>query len=115
VTRFFLINGVRYSHTQYPLQNAFTLTVHKTQSVSLDDISVILDGSLFSPGQAYTAISRGRALANVNIIQLDEAAFLVDQEAVIETERLLQIWTNHLAAVNIRRQELQAAINKHII
>jgi hypothetical protein len=46
-----------------------------------------------------------RALANVNIIQLDEAAFLVDREAAMESERLLQIWTKHLTAVNIRRQE----------
>jgi ATP-dependent exoDNAse (exonuclease V) alpha subunit len=105
VTRFFPINGVMYSRTQYPLQNAFALTVHKTQSLSLDDISVVLDSSLFSPGQAYTAMSRGCALAKVHIIHLDPAAFLVDQEAVMECERLLQIWTKHRATITIRRQQ----------
>jgi ATP-dependent exoDNAse (exonuclease V) alpha subunit len=92
-----------YSRTQYPLQNAFALTVHKTQSLSLDDISIVLDSSLFSPGQAYTAISRARALAKVHIIHLDPAAFLVDREAVVECDRLLQIWTRHQATITTRR------------
>jgi len=103
VTRFFPINGIMYSRTQYPLQNAFALTVHKTQSLSLDNISVVLDNNLFSPGQAYTAMSRGCALAKVHIIQLHPAAFLVDQEAVRECERSLFVWTKHLAAIAVRR------------
>ena len=104
-TRFFAINGVMYSRTQYPLQNAFALTVHKTQSLSLDEISVVLDSSLFSPGQAYTAMSRGRTFVKVHIIHLDPTAFLVDQEAVAECDRLLQIWTKHQATITTRRQQ----------
>ena len=104
VTRFFPINGVMYSRTQYPLQNAFALTVHKTQSLSLDNISLVLDNNLFSPGQAYTAISRGRTLAKVNIIQLDAAAFLVDQNAVDECERLSFVWNKHQEAIASRRR-----------
>jgi ATP-dependent exoDNAse (exonuclease V) alpha subunit len=103
VTRFFPINGVIYSQTQYPLQNPFALTVHKTQSLSLDNISLVLDNNLFSLGQAYTAISRGCALAKVNIIQLDAAAFLVDKNAVEECERLSFIWNKHQEAIALRR------------
>ena len=32
-TSYFYINGQRASRTQFPLQNAFSLTVHKTQSL----------------------------------------------------------------------------------
>ena len=30
-----------YDQTQYPLQNALALTVHKTQSLSLNDITLV--------------------------------------------------------------------------
>ena len=104
VTRFFLINGVTYSRTQYPLQNAFALTVHKTQSLSLNDISLALDGSLFSPGQAYTALSRATTMLGINLTHLDKDAFLVDQEAVAECERLKGVWIKHQSMINSRRQ-----------
>ena len=46
-TSYFYINGQRASRTQFPLQNAFSLTVHKTQSLTLLTISLNLS-QLFS-------------------------------------------------------------------
>src|SRR5271170_5333786 len=76
VTRFLIMNGVRYSRTQYPLGNAFALTIHKTQSLGLDHICVSLDRSVFSAGQAYTALSRAKRMTGVNISHLDRLAFI---------------------------------------
>lgn len=104
ITRFFIISGITYSRTQYPLQNAFALTVHQTQSLSLNNISLALDGCLFSPGQAYTALSRATTLAGVNLTHLDKAAFLVDQEAVIECGRLENLWKKYQGQIDVRRQ-----------
>ncbi len=42
---------------QFPLQNAFALTVHKTQSLILSHITLSLDKSIFAKGQAYVAMS----------------------------------------------------------
>jgi ATP-dependent exoDNAse (exonuclease V) alpha subunit len=39
------------------LQNAFALTVHKTQDLTLPEISLSLDQQIFSAGQAYVALS----------------------------------------------------------
>jgi ATP-dependent exoDNAse (exonuclease V) alpha subunit len=54
-------------------------------------ITVSLDANIFSEGQAYTALSRGKRLENVWIAALDWAAFKVDQEAVREYQRLEEV------------------------
>jgi len=56
-TVFFTLNGMSAKRTQFPLQNAFSLTVHKTQSLTLPDITVSLDESMFAKGQSYVAMS----------------------------------------------------------
>ncbi len=43
---------------QFPLQNAFALTVHKTQGLTLPHITLSLDESIFAKGQAYVAMSQ---------------------------------------------------------
>ena len=59
-TAYFKLHGIHYARQQLPIQNAFALTIHKTQGLSLDRISVSLDDTIFVPGQAYTALSRAR-------------------------------------------------------
>lgn len=99
-----MINGVNYTRTQFPLQNAYALTVHKTQSLTLNDLVVSLDKSLFSCGQAYTALSRGRSLAGLGIVHLDREAFIVDGDAVRECERLERIWDEYITGRNWARE-----------
>ena len=101
-----MINGVGYSRTQFPLQNAFALTVHKTQSLSLPWITVSLDASLFSAGQAYTALSRGTTLEGLSIVNIDRAAFIVDQEAVVECIRLENKWDRYIRKQQETRREM---------
>jgi ATP-dependent exoDNAse (exonuclease V) alpha subunit len=74
------------------LGNAFALTIHKTQSLGLDSIAIALDTSIFSAGQAYTGLSRAKQMHGVHISHLDRDAFIVDQNAVKECERLQQVW-----------------------
>ena len=101
-----MINGVGYSRTQFPLQNAFVLTVHKTQSLSLPWITVSLDASLFSAGQAYTALSRGTTLEGLSIVNIDRAAFIVDQGAVVECIRLENKWDRYIRKRQETRREM---------
>ena len=90
-TATFYLDGLYANRTQFPLQNAFALTVHKTQSLTLPTASVCLDSQIFSPGQAYVALSRCKSWSDVHISSLDANAFIVDQSMIEEYERLNKI------------------------
>ena len=47
---YFTINRNYASHHQFSLQNCYALTVHKTQDLTLNQISVSLDSQIFSTG-----------------------------------------------------------------
>jgi ATP-dependent exoDNAse (exonuclease V) alpha subunit len=84
----FLIDGKPSSRCQFPLQNAFALTVHKTQGLTLPEVSLSLDNQMFSPGQAYVALSRCSDWSKVHIASLHSSAFIVDKSMLEEYERL---------------------------
>ncbi len=55
---YFTINRNHASHHQFSLQNCYTLTVYKTQGLTLNQISVSLDSQIFSTGQAYVILNK---------------------------------------------------------
>ncbi|CAG8487652.1 9179_t:CDS:2 [Cetraspora pellucida] len=87
-THNFYLNGLPASRTQYPIQNAFALTVHKTQGLTIPDVSLNLDNQIFEYGQAYVALSRCTKWEHVKIQSLDRDAFIVDRSMTDEYERL---------------------------
>ena len=93
-TVYFYNGGQRASRTQFPLQNSFALTVHKTQGLTLPCVSLALDQTLFSAGQAYVALSRCPKWEHVQIINLHRDAFKTDPEVTKEYQRLQQIATD---------------------
>lgn len=73
---------------QLPIINAFALTIHKVQSLSLPAITVALNRNIFSDGQAYVALSRGKELQRVYFTHCDLEAIKADPEAIAEYTRL---------------------------
>ena len=61
----FEIDGKSASRQQFPLQNAFALTVHKTQGLTLPHITLNVDENMFAEGQVYVAMSRATSLVAV--------------------------------------------------
>jgi hypothetical protein len=61
ITAYFNMNDAPAQQTQFPLQNAFALTVHKTQGLTLPHTTVSLDEQMFANGQTYVAMSRAKS------------------------------------------------------
>ena len=87
----FMINGIPACRIQFPLQNAFALTVHKTQGITLPQTSLYLDNQMFSPGQSYVALSRCQSWNDIQILSISSESFLVDERVKKEYMRLEQI------------------------
>lgn len=89
----FMINAMPACriHFQFLLHNAFDLTAHKTQAITLPETSLYLNNQMFAPGQAYVAISICQSWEDIQILSLTANAFLVDERVKKEYDRLEQI------------------------
>lgn len=54
--------------TQYPLKAAWALTIHKSQGLTFNNVTIDMGGGAFSAGQTYVALSRCRSLEGLNFI-----------------------------------------------
>ena len=53
-----IIQNIVGSFYQFPLKLAYAITIHKSQGLSIDNLAIDLS-FIFSPAQAYVALSRG--------------------------------------------------------
>ncbi len=67
--------------TQYPLDLAWAITVHKSQGMSLDYVHADLS-NCFATGMAYVALSRCRTLRGLRVTGLTPASIKADQDAL---------------------------------
>lgn len=65
-----------------PLKLAYAITIHKSQSMTLDAAVIDIGPSIFTYGQAYTALSRVRNLKSVRIVNVSKTAFKVHPDVV---------------------------------
>jgi len=58
-----------------PINISYALTIHKAQGMTIDALELDLGTNIFTPGQAYTALSRARNLQSIKIINVDKDSF----------------------------------------
>ena len=68
-------NDVMWAVT-IPLKLSWAMTIHKSQSSSLDCLKTNLAHRIFEPGQAYVALSRCRTLRGVEFIAIVKDSFV---------------------------------------
>jgi hypothetical protein len=95
-TIYFMLNCMPAKRTQFPLQNAFALTVHKTQGLTLPHITLSLDETIFAKGQAYVAMSRASSWNKLKITSFDISSIKADKYALKEYQRLQKIYNNKI-------------------
>ena len=69
--------------------------LHKTQGLTLPKVTLALDGTIFSTGQAYVALSRSPNWNSVDISHLDRSAFMTDPNVILEYQRLETVSTTN--------------------
>ena len=63
-----------------PIRLAWAVTIHKSQGMTLDAIEIDIGPSIFSVGQAYTALSRARNLKSVRVADVVARSFCASED-----------------------------------
>ena len=109
----FLAQGKRGSEVtrvQFPLTLSWATTIHKVQGLTLDEIVVDMKGGHFSPGQAYVAFSRVKALGGLYLLNFDAKVIKASEKVHKEMCRLK---TKELPIVS--QHQLFSLFDTHLI
>ena len=73
---------------QFPLTIAYSMTIHKSQGLSLKCVLADLGKSVFSPGMAYVCLSRVTSLDGLHLLNLSVPKIKASKSAIKEYVRL---------------------------
>ena len=90
VERTFIYNYKTYQRIQFPLKPAAAKTVHKAQGATVDKVVVDLSQKKTRkvPHIHYVALSRVKKLDDLYILNLNQAAYALDERVTSEMQRL---------------------------
>lgn len=71
-----------FTRTQFPFVLSWAITIHKSQGSTLDSVICNIGSHIFSPGQAYIAISRVRSLDNLYLHSFIPNCIYADTDAI---------------------------------
>ena len=63
-----VVENVIGKFTQFPLKAAWALTIHKSQGLTFNNVTIDMGGGAFSAGQTYVALSRCRSMEGLKFI-----------------------------------------------
>ena len=88
ISNYFEIYEIRYSKSQLSIQNVYALIVHKIQFLTLNDIAVSLNSTMFARKHAYIAMNKTQKFKQIEIISFCRKTFKIDKKTIKKYERL---------------------------
>lgn len=93
------------TRTQIPLILAFACTIHTSQGSTLDFCVGELGYSVFSPGQAYVALSRVRTKEGLFLSDFDESSIKVDRIALAYDRDIKEVFDDYFQEDDYEREK----------
>jgi ATP-dependent exoDNAse (exonuclease V) alpha subunit len=101
--------------TQYPLQLANAITIHKSQGMTFDKVIVDIGMGAFAHGQVYVALSRCRTLNNLIIkTTIKQSDIMIDPLIVDFYNSLLSLKVPSVVSNIELRKEFVRELNKYL-
>ncbi|WP_407402024.1 AAA family ATPase [Sodaliphilus sp.] len=83
-----VVEKILGSFQQYPIKPAWALTVHKSQGLTFNNITIDFSGGAFSSGQTYVALSRCTAIEGITLLKpLSERDIIVNMAVVLFSQQ----------------------------
>lgn len=89
--KFQVFKGVYVVRSQFPITLAYGITIHKSQSLSLEHCLIDLGNSVFCDGHTYVALSRVTSLDGLFLINYNPSKVVANAKAIHEYNRLRRI------------------------
>ena len=89
-SRFCVLKHFYVHREQFPLILAFSITIHKSQGLSLDNAIIDLPNKVFGDSMAYVALSRVRSLSGVHLTEFSSDSIMASRICIEEVTRLRQ-------------------------
>ncbi len=78
-----VIEAVKGSFTQMPIKLGWALTIHKSQGMSIKNVTVDLGWGAFAHGQVYVALSRATSIEGLTLVKPIKNKDLIVDRAVV--------------------------------
>ena len=89
-SRFCVLKHFYIHREQFPLILAFSITIHKSQGLSLDNAIIDLSNKVFGDSMAYVALSRLRSLSGAHLTEFSSDSIMASRICIEEVNRLRQ-------------------------
>ena len=103
---FELSKGLFIRREQFPIIPSYAITIHKSQSLTLDSAIMSLGDEVFASGMAYVALSRVRSLDGVHLVSMEPSSMLIDKNGLREYNRLRSTYRKDLPLFDMSKVKM---------